>query len=1379
MGRILSLLFVICPLALLTAQTNFKNAGQPDVPVPRKSEMTGFTPKACRLFKHSQTQSSKFVRRVKNNNLPADKAEIILEARDVWETGTIGYQLLLDAGHDTFGELYDASSSVYEDDYAPFEYKIPEEAEPDQTTDKVIINGEGKVLIPAGIYDYLITCPMPGDGIMLPSGEFARFDDFKFEGGFTYRFRVSMQQTELGITDRVEIFADQDACIRKLTLPANSMNLTANEPITVVIDNRGISPIGGFPVSYRINEGKAVTETFTGNIPAGEAAAYTFIARADFSAEKIYEVKAYTELHGDLIPYNDAMRGKCKHIGVAALPYTYDFSSPEDFGFDWTVVNANEDFSTWEYGEWWESPDKRSYGAAQCPTYGEKSDDYLISLPIHLDQGNNYLTFYARGVRDDLEELLDVRYGTTPRPEAMTIIGEYAFKDSEYWLKAANFKVPATGTYYFAFHAKSVSGANIIMDDVTIDKGIFKVSPDIVIEKVLLPYSNCDLSDRSRIGARLSNKGTGPASSITLSYTVDKGKAVTQTFTGILNTNESKAYYFDTPADLLDLKDYYVEVTSTCEGETFRKGGSVIHYAPVSEFPHTTDFYLNSGIEGYWTQMTEGTWQYDQMGGYYASQASGTANGLLSRCFTLNHPFRIKIAYTGGYFSTPASFYIAYGKPGTDVASWKKVYEDNNILHDVETEFSIYPDTPGEYSIAIINTSENSTSLYQFTLSEILEYDLRVSDVESPLAPYMPVNHLRQEGTYRVTLENRGSKSMTGIHASLNKGTERQFVTENQVTIKSSATDTLLLKGKLSNLIPHQEITLNIDVNGNETEMYPADNVWLLPTVHLTDTVFATEHLTSFTLGTGLNGETSRFGNIYTLTETDTLTSVFVGMAKDNYYTPADMGVAVYSLKDDGTRLDRKLFSTTFERQAEGSFREIGFVPRELPAGKYYFEVQQLTYKNIGLAYEMADGSFFYQNINDTLHRIDGYGNIAVRAHFGHGANVYKKNAAVLEIVRPLKSKALFSSDETIEATVENSGTETITDMTVSCLVNGVEKSVKVTLAPYEQKAVLFTTVDLSAPGEYNIRVYTAMNGDENPADNSKTRTLVCIPEANPYILDFESCDDFDTDHQLNPTWWTIDRVGFEVDSWWQFDYPHNSEPVGFIAFNTASTNPPMTDELNVPGFFPHSGKRFGAAFATTQPDTDSDAWLISPQLTLSSNSSLELYVKTFALESPDAKPERYKLLLSDTDDKFESFRILGDERKAPIDWTQTTVDLKPYDYKKVYIALQYVSKALEGVVMMVDDIRIISDGVGIRNTPADNGILVWTDSKEKTLSVSSGNQLKKLELYTLSGQNVYHSEEFRSSFFRLSLAGYEPGVYTIRLFTENEMKVVKFTIAP
>ncbi len=146
------------------------------------------------------------------NDVPEGYAKITLTAGDVWEDGS-GYQMLLDADATAFGSTIpetgglttdgDASDEVY----AEFEYKIPENADGSRSSENIVINNSISILIPAGVYDWCITNPTPGDRIWIASSNGnigGRADDYEFLSGVAYEFTVTLG----GSNDQVDVTID-------------------------------------------------------------------------------------------------------------------------------------------------------------------------------------------------------------------------------------------------------------------------------------------------------------------------------------------------------------------------------------------------------------------------------------------------------------------------------------------------------------------------------------------------------------------------------------------------------------------------------------------------------------------------------------------------------------------------------------------------------------------------------------------------------------------------------------------------------------------------------------------------------------------------------------------------------------------------------------------------------------------------------------------------------------------------------------------------------------------------------------------------------------------------------------------------------------------
>ena len=140
-------------------------------------------------------------------------ATIVLSVpEDIWEDGG-GYQMLLDADHDTFGSIIPESGPLARGDateavYAEFEYKIPHNAEPVRDTQNMLRVGTLTLSIPAGTYDWFIVNPTPGESMWIArdtSGNIpGRMDDYVFMAGKVYTFEIRKVNSVDGVFLTVE-----------------------------------------------------------------------------------------------------------------------------------------------------------------------------------------------------------------------------------------------------------------------------------------------------------------------------------------------------------------------------------------------------------------------------------------------------------------------------------------------------------------------------------------------------------------------------------------------------------------------------------------------------------------------------------------------------------------------------------------------------------------------------------------------------------------------------------------------------------------------------------------------------------------------------------------------------------------------------------------------------------------------------------------------------------------------------------------------------------------------------------------------------------------------------------------------------------------------
>ena len=170
-------------------------------------------------------------------DVPAGMAQVILTVLDtdaegagVWGDGS-GYQMLLDADATAYGNIIPetggltSSGNASAATYAEFEYKIPENADGSLSTTNMIVSGTESIVIPAGVYDWCITNPTPGDRVWIASANGSipgRYDDFEFASGASYEFVISLG----GSNDQVNLTIDDP------TAPQIPTDLTATPAAT-------------------------------------------------------------------------------------------------------------------------------------------------------------------------------------------------------------------------------------------------------------------------------------------------------------------------------------------------------------------------------------------------------------------------------------------------------------------------------------------------------------------------------------------------------------------------------------------------------------------------------------------------------------------------------------------------------------------------------------------------------------------------------------------------------------------------------------------------------------------------------------------------------------------------------------------------------------------------------------------------------------------------------------------------------------------------------------------------------------------------------------------------------------------------------------------
>ena len=925
-----------------------------------------------------------------------------------------GVQMILDADAEMFDIFWD-NYGEWDYIYDLCEYKIPENASPDFSNIEVILDGEGSVDIPAGAYDFVFLNPIThyesiGVIIWAEDYESTLTHNFTFKAGFEYLFQVSANPTG------VEYFPTYDVKLSEITLPFISTELSNQENVTVVIKNNGLKSIeSDVKLSYIINDGEwTEPETLSLFLEPGDETTYIFYAKADFSEYGNYTVLAKIDGYDlDLFLENNYIKGVTKNPTPTELPFIEDFNKPESLQERWILSIPN----SWSFmpclGKFSYQDDADQFNGGGCIYASEAASQHLISYPVIIQESGTYnISFYATPAFNN--ECIKVLYGTSINPDEMNLLADFTNLEQSFdydhnkilfTLNFANFNISTPGNYYFAFCYYSGDGGTRF-DKVRISQGEYVGEPNIQVKRIS-PVSSCDMSNESVIKFEVYNKGNLDIEEFTLSYQIDEGQVVSQTYYETIGKNESISVSLDETADFSILKDYNFIMNASTPNEITvwdnKRELTLRHFKPITQLPFVTDYtnYLmyvlfDQEIIDWYPEIEDG-WEKSVIinlvnGSILGTYKCNTKNvPLLSRCVYLQPDiYRFTYTFLVG-LDFPEDFYVTYGKSGTDPLTWKPVKEyKNRMSSDLEEDFIIFEiEEEGEYIFAFFGFPDPDYPIYRSSIfivgpliiNVLPEHDFCINNVESSFARLNPKYQTDGENTFTVNLENLGKTADENgkikILLNDNEIFSQDFAFSEMgetVNIKLNPVFKTMHAGPLSLKF---EASIQVGLS-KEFEIF----------AEISDSTFAYDNIDGyFSEGLGFINGGGSFGLIYELQKSDMLTSIDVGLFDGTIYGDvySNIGLSVYAVNKD-LSLGKKFVEVVLPRTDGDNEKAITFdVPdTELTSGKYYFEVQQLDWTNICVAFDSDPKGLFYINQEGSLVKKTGLGYVHIRPNFGN-----------------------------------------------------------------------------------------------------------------------------------------------------------------------------------------------------------------------------------------------------------------------------------------------------------------------------------------------------------------------------------------------------------
>lgn len=274
----------------------------------------------------------------------------------------------------------------------------------------------------------------------------------------------------------VEDVPSEDLALTAINLPDDACGLSAASTISMDITNTGLTNVSNFSVSYVVDGGTPVVETYTATLNAGQTATYTFTTTADFSGVGVHTVDGLVTLTGEVDVANNSATAEVETFPIFTAPYANSF---EGVGDDYTnlLIYNVAGASNWAPDNNFPNTGTRELIVFEADGGGNPvagvSDQWLITNCFQLNAGTSYtVKYFAQGFTGFGGEL-SISYGSNNNPAAMTNLIKPLTAPSmgAYAADSAAFTPAASGIYYFGFRvyqADPAANTAFLLDDISV-----------------------------------------------------------------------------------------------------------------------------------------------------------------------------------------------------------------------------------------------------------------------------------------------------------------------------------------------------------------------------------------------------------------------------------------------------------------------------------------------------------------------------------------------------------------------------------------------------------------------------------------------------------------------------------------------------------------------------------------------------------------------------------------------------------------------------------------------------------------------------------------------------------------------------------------------
>lgn len=404
------------------------------------------------------------------------------------------------------------------------------------------------------------------------------------------------------------------------------------QPITIGITNFGGEPQAFFEVDFSINGDasgipRPADGIFTGIVGVDSTEFFTFDARAFLDIPGEYTFSAWTQLEEDEVLANDTLT-----ITVFSVPVIEDFPYVENFEEDngfWGVVAEGEGAASWEWGEptgtrFDRAPQGRnawgtnlggehnnqevSYLVTPCFDLSTMVDDPLFTVQLGIDTETSFDALTVEFTTDG-ENWTKIETGPTTVNWYNDLVDQLYEGDGGFdGIATVQALVDGVaGAERMQLRFAFTSDFSVTNEGVLLDAFVLTERADNNLAAAQLSSTNTAAcgTPTDTLAFRITNVGTNTVSDFPVSYQVNDGPVVTETFPGNLRGGATVTYRFTTPFDATGTTENTIRAWTDLPGDFQLSNDTTVYFQRITEdIPFFEDFSAGSLPRG-WTVETQ------------------------------------------------------------------------------------------------------------------------------------------------------------------------------------------------------------------------------------------------------------------------------------------------------------------------------------------------------------------------------------------------------------------------------------------------------------------------------------------------------------------------------------------------------------------------------------------------------------------------------------------------------------------------------------------------------------------------------------------------------------------------------------------------------